>query len=131
MEFGLFDEFMVPLGYARHNIKPSNAVSITSIQSDGSQKEIGKLKKEDHLPIVEESADVYRVQLKNGMRGWIQKAYVIRTISSTTELEAPKSTLLSDIAFGAAALIGLGVVTGIEEDRVRRTVDRELRSRGY
>jgi len=136
VESGL-DEVKAPLGFVRQNYGKVRA-NIVARQSNGDDEIIGVIQEDERYPIVEEEEDNFKIQLPNKLQGWIHKAYVLRTISPTSVLVAPKSSgELADILLGVAGLIAIGVIGGIsglagdpEENRIRRGVDKALRDRG-
>lgn len=133
-EFGIKDVAQ-PLGYARP--MPGYAAEVVLVQPTGEKETIYELKAEDRLPVVEERAKYYVVQLPNGMRGRLHKARVIRTLHAES-LPAEKTVAIGPL-LGAAALLGVGLVGALigalgpneEEDRMRRAFSGALRDRGY
>ena len=107
------------------------------VQPGGEKETIHELKEEDRLPVVEERANYYVVQLPSGIRGRVHKARVIRTLqpASLPPEEGPKVGK----ALGVAAMVGialLGAAIGaVAEDsgeaKMRRAFSAALRDRGY
>jgi len=130
------EEVKEPLGFVRQNYRKVKA-DIVAIQSDGSNEIIGVLQENERYPIVEEREDDFKIQMPNGLRGYIDKAYVLRTISPTSVLVANQSAELADIVLGVAGLMAIGIIGGIgglagdpEENKIKRGVDKALRDRG-
>jgi len=130
-----------PLGYVRPTKrgewyaegKPGSAgkiVPVIALQKDGEEVKIKEITHEQPLPVVEEREEVFIVQLKDGMRGQVKKAHVIRTISAhSLPVEEPLSL---GAILGAAALIGLAMAGGAANERSKvvgqtRTVLRTMR----
>lgn len=133
VELGI-GEVKEPLGFVRQNYKKVKA-EITVRQPNGKKEIIGSLQENERYPIVEEREDWFKIQMPNGLQGWVHKAYVLRTISPESVLVSQKpSSEFADIALGVAGLIAIGIIGGLlgdpEEDRIRRGVDRALRDRG-
>lgn len=140
VEVGL-EEVQEPLGYARINnmlnITSISRVDVVAFQPNGESEILYSLKKEDRLPIVGERQHLFMVQLPSGLRGWVSKAYVIRTISPNSVPEQAQGVTLSSV-LGVAALVGIAMLGGIggalagdpEEEKMRRAVDRAMRDRG-
>lgn len=99
-----------PIGYARL-IDPNYPANVTFMQPDNTTETIYTLKKDDRLPIVEEREHTFKVQLPNGLRGWVDKGRVIRTVA-TTSLPPQESSGIAS-AVGLAATLGLAIVGGI------------------
>jgi hypothetical protein len=102
-----------PLGFARttpdliigiHSKRDELEVRVP--QPDGEQVVIYNLKPEDRLPIAAESSDGFLVQLPSGMRGWIGKKSIVRTLTADS-LPKEESTSVLGTLLGAALLIGL------------------------
>ena len=130
-------EVKEPLGYARC-VDSSFPADVICTQPDGTSEALYTLKTEDRLPIVGEREHTYKVQLPNGLRGWVNKGRVIRTISEDSlPVVQESSGIVSAIgsAVGIAALAGLAIVGSAlagysEEARIRQGVDHALRDRG-
>jgi len=127
-------EVKEPLGYARLTAVYKNAVATVVVpQPDGTSETVHILKPEDRFPIVEEREHSFIVQLPSGIRGWVEKGKVSRTISPNSLPPQESSDLASTL--GLAALLGIAMIGGAlvgdpEEARIRRGVEQALRDRG-
>ena len=135
VELGI-DEVKEPLGFVRKNYTKAKA-DILAIQTNGDNEIIGVLQTDERFPIIEETEENFKIQLPNGLQGWIHKAHVLRTISPTSVLVAPpqqSSNEFADVILGVAGLMAIGIIGGLagdpEENRIRRGVDQALRDRG-
>jgi hypothetical protein len=99
---------------------------------DGKWETVYTFKDEDKFPVVEEREQHFIVQLPSGVRGWVHKANVMRTISPNSAPAQGGGDFSS--ALGLAALIGIAMVGALakdpEEAKIRRGVEQALRDRG-
>lgn len=120
-----------PLGYVRL-IKDIYNVRVTVLH-DEKPENIYTLSQEDRFPVVAENEDEFMIQLRNGLRGWVRKGSVIRTLSPDSLPQQASSDLAT--VLGAIALFGIALVGGVlsgntEESKMKKTIDRELQKRG-
>ncbi len=120
-----------PLGYVR--LAPGCAAQVYAMQPDGNVQVLHTLAASDRLPVVAEMEDHFVVQLSNGFRGFVPRAYVVRILRSES-LPKGQSNDGWKTALGVAGLIALGLIGSIapstDEEAVRKGVDRALRDRG-
>jgi hypothetical protein len=125
-EFGI-SEISDPLGYVR-SFREAGQSSVYVQLPNRIMKEVYKIKEEDRIPVVEESENAYKVQLKSGLRGWVFKAFVIRTKSPLSLPKEDSEGNLIGAVLGALLLGGL-VIAGESHDvnKMSRAVTKGIR----